>query len=347
MRKFYTQSNLNNNTPKKAWVLVSILSVLLLGCFLLSIMIGSKFISLPQIADTLRTGDSSSTVYQILFYVRVPRTVAAILAGSAMAVSGVILQSVLGNPLASPNLVGVNAGAGLFSILLIALFPGSILWSPVAAFIGAILASLFIYLLAYKTGASRLTLILAGISITSILGAVTDTILTLFPETQISRMSFLIGSFSGVTTDMMGLSLLLIPIGLVFAMLLRYDLNMLALGDDTARSLGHNVSLYRFASLGTASLLAGSAVSFSGLLGFVGLIIPHLGRFFTGHDNRLLVPVSALLGAVFTLLCDMVARTIFAPYEIPVGIIMSLLGGPFFLYLLIKKKRGHQYDSSV
>lgn len=127
---------------------------------------------------------------------------------------------------------------------------------------------------------------------------------------------------------------------IVIAFILGYDMNILALGDESAKSLGLNVARSRFIYLILAAILAGSAISFAGLLGFVGLIVPHVARILVGYDNRILLPVSALLGGIFTLICDLLARVIFAPYEIPVGIIMSFLGGPFFIYLLIKRKRG-------
>jgi iron complex transport system permease protein len=135
----------------------------------------------------------------------------------------------------------------------------------------------------------------------------------------------------------------IIVIAVIIALIISYDMNILALGDESARSLGLNIVRVRFTSLILAAVLAGSAVSFAGQIGFIGLIVPHVSRFLVGHDNRVLLPVSALLGGIFTLICDLLARVIFAPFEIPVGIIISFLGGPFFIYLLIKGKRGQLY----
>jgi iron complex transport system permease protein len=144
--------------------------------------------------------------------------------------------------------------------------------------------------------------------------------------------------------DRLSFAAFFIIIAFIVALILSYDMNILALGDETAKSLGLNVRRFRFIFLILVAMLAGAAISFAGLLGFVGLIIPHVSRFLVGYDNRILIPVSALLGSIFTLLCDLLARVIFAPYEIPVGIIMSFLGGPFFIYLLIKGRRGQLYD---
>jgi iron complex transport system permease protein len=135
-----------------------------------------------------------------------------------------------------------------------------------------------------------------------------------------------------------------IVIAMVIAFLMSRDMNVLMLGDESARSLGLNTGRVRFVCMILSALLAGSAVSFAGQIGFVGLIVPHTARIFTGQDNRILLPVSALLGGIFVLMCDLLARILFAPFEIPAGIIMSFLGGPFFIYLLIKAKKGQQYD---
>ena len=171
-----------------------------------------------------------------------------------------------------------------------------------------------------------------------------DTLITLFPDSAIGANAFLIGGFSGVSWNHLLFALPYIAVGLLLAHLFRYELNVLGLGEDTAASLGLRVGRYRFMLIVTAALLAGSAVSFAGLLGFIGLIVPHAARFLVGPDHRLLVPVSALLGAVFTTGCDLLARILFAPYEIPVGIIMSFLGAPFFIYLILNRKRGRIHD---
>ena len=187
-------------------------------------------------------------------------------------------------------------------------------------------------------------IILSGVAVSSFIGAIIDTILTLKPDTVIARTAFLIGGFSGITMDKLRFAGVIIIIAFVIALILSYDMNILALGDETSKSLGLNVAGIRFTFLILSAVLAGSAISFTGLIGFVGLIIPHVSRLFVGYDNRILLPVSALLGSIFTLICDLLARVLFAPYEIPVGIVLSFLGGPFFIYLLLKGKRGQLYD---
>ena len=344
LQKFFTRINLNKNSKSyNAAVIAFLLMLLIIGVFL-SISFGSSKISLSEIFNAMRQGDPGSKVYKIISFVRIPRTLAAVLAGCALSVSGAILQSVLNNSLASPGIIGVNSGAGLFAVLIAAFFPANIYYTTFAAFTGAFVAVLLVYYIAKATGASRMAIVLSEVAVSSFIGAATDTVLTLKPDVVMERTAFLIGGFSGVTMDRLSFAAFFIIIAFIVALILSYDMNILALGDETAKSLGLNVRRFRFIFLILVAMLAGAAISFAGLLGFVGLIIPHVSRFLVGYDNRILIPVSALLGSIFTLLCDLLARVIFAPYEIPVGIIMSFLGGPFFIYLLIKGRRGQLYD---
>lgn len=335
---------MNKNSKSYNVAVIAFLLVLLIIGVFMSISIGSSKIALSEIIRAMQQGDTSSKVYRIISFVRIPRTLAAVLAGCALSVSGAILQSVLNNSLASPSIIGVNSGAGLFSVLIAAFFPASIYYTTIAAFIGAFVAVLLVYFIAKATGASRMAIVLSGVAVSSFIGAMTDTVLTLKPDAVMERTAFLIGGFSGVTMNRLSFAAVSIVIAFFIALILSYDMNILALGDESAKSLGLNVTKLRFIFLILVAMLAGSAISFAGLLGFVGLIIPHVSRILVGYDNRILIPVSALLGSIFTLLCDLLARVVFAPFEIPVGIIMSFLGGPFFIYLLIKGRRGQLYD---
>lgn len=339
LQRSYTRKFLIKNTKSYNFFVIALLTLLLLFFIALSISIGSSNIPLSKTFYVIFGEDVVSKEFQIINYVRIPRTLAAILAGCALSLSGLILQTVLNNALAGPSIIGVSSGAGLFTTLIMALFPAYFALMPIAAFLGALLATFLVYFLARKTGASRLTIVLSGAAVSSFIGAITDTILTIWPDTAISRTSFLIGGLSAVTMNAIKLPGILIFISFIAVFLLSYDMNVLSLGDETAKSLGLNVSRYRFMFIVLSSLFAGSAISFAGLLGFVGLIVPHASRFIVGYDNRLLVPVCALLGSIFALFCDILARTLFAPYEVPVGIIMSFLGGPFFIFLLLKQRR--------
>lgn len=337
-----TRSCSTENSHRKILTIFTLLSFTVAAAFVLSVCCGSVSISLKELFGALFDGESK--IYRIIAYVRLPRAAAALISGAALAVSGAILQSVLNNSLASPKTIGINSGSGMFVAICISLFPGVPQLVPTAAFIGALLSTLLIYAIAYKTGASRITVILAGIAISSLFGAVTDAIVTIFPDSLIGSNAFAVGGFSGVTLEKMKLAAMYISIGLAAALIMSYDLNVMALGDEMASSLGMRTGVYRFIFIIIASLLAGSAVSFSGLLGFVGLIVPHAARFLVGHDNRLIIPASMLMGSAFCLICDLISRVIFSPFEIPVGIVMSFIGGPFFVYLLFRQKRGRLYD---
>ena len=339
-----TRSRKRGYFAKHPWAALAALFVLLIVLCVCSVCMGATRVSFSQLVGAILGKDPSSSAYKIVWFVRLPRTAAAILAGLALAVSGTIIQAVLNNALAGPNIIGVNAGAGLSTLLCAVLFPSMYGILPAAAFVGALVACLIIYAVAYKTGASRITIVLAGVAISSIFSAGIDTITTLYPDVVVGASSFMMGGLDNVSAKALGFAVWYIVIGFIAAWILSFEMNILALGDETATSLGLNIQRVRFILIAIAALLAGAAVSFAGLLGFVGLIVPHAARFLVGNDHRYLVPASALLGAGFVVFCDLLSRVLFAPFEIPVGILMSFIGGPFFIYLILKKKRGRMYD---
>ena len=323
---------------------VAALGALLAAALLLSVGCGSQWYTPARLWQALCAADAADPVWRILCFVRLPRTAAAVLAGAALGVAGALIQSVLNNAMASPNVIGVNAGAGLGALLAASLVPGAAALLPGVAFVGALVAALFIWMLAAVAGLSRTTLILAGVTVSSILTACMNTLKLLFPDAAVGSTAFLLGTLSGVTTAQLQRALPWLAAGFVLAALLAADLNVLQLGEDMAAGLGLPVARVRFAALLTAALLAGAAVSFAGLLGFVGLLAPHIARRLVGGDNRRLLPVTALASADLMLLCDVAARVLFAPFELPVGVLLSLVGGPFFLFLLLRRKRSRLYD---
>ena len=308
----------------------------------LSLLLGSTRLSIAEILDIIKNGSSGSAGERILLYVRLPRTVACLVCGAALAVSGTVIQAVLNNRLASPSIIGVNSGAGLAVTVCIAsgLYGG---WAlSVFAFLGAFFAVLLVSGGARRWGASRGTVILLGVALNSLLGAFSDTIITLIPTVGVMSNDFKIGDFSSVTLPLISPALIIVSITLVVLLTLTNQLDILTLGDDTAKGLGLNTRLLRTLFLLLAALLAGCAVSIAGLLSFVGLIVPHTVRRMVGSAHRHLLPLCALFGSGFVCLCDTIARTAFAPYEIPVGIIMAFLGAPFFVFILIRGKGGHR-----
>ncbi|MCI8910572.1 MAG: iron ABC transporter permease [Oscillibacter sp.] len=309
----------------------------------LSLRCGSQDLPAGQILEALRRGGPQDPVRRIFLYVRLPRTAAAALAGSALALAGTLIQAVLNNAMASPNVIGVNAGAGFAALLAVTVLPAGTGWTPAAAFLGALCTALFIYALAVRAGLSRTTLILAGIAVSSMLTAGSNALTLLDPDAAIGSTDFLLGGFRGVTLAAVGRAGPYLAAGFGLAAGLAVELNVLQLGEESAAGLGLHVSRTRFLAILAAALLAGAAVSFSGLLSFVGLLVPHMARRLVGGDNRWLMPAAGLLGGAFVLVCDVAARVLFAPFELPVGIVMSLLGGPFFLHLLLRRGRGRVY----
>lgn len=319
---------------------LALLAVLVLLCGILGVSLGSTIIDLPAAFAGAISGDFSSPQSRILLYVRLPRVSAAMLAGSALAVSGMLIQAVLNNPLAAPNVIGVNAGAGLFTFLAIAILPGVRGAAQLGAFFGALFAVLLVC--AVSAGTGRLTIILSGVAVSSIFTAGINTVKTFYPDTLYNGSTFLIGGFSGISLKDLSPAWAMILTALIISWLMSGQADLLGLGEASARSLGMNVGLARFGLIILSCILAGCAVSFSGLLSFVGLLAPHMVRRIFGEartSHRVLIPAAALLGAGFVTLCDLLSRILFAPYELPVGILLSALGGPFFLALLLRERR--------
>lgn len=335
------KSFLRSCTQKNKVLTVLILAAAAFAAAAASLCVGSSALSLGQIVGAL-LGSGEESVRNIVLYFRLPRTLGALLCGAALAVGGVIIQGVLGNPLAGPNIIGVNSGAGLGAILCSALLPYSMAAVPAAAFAGALGACMLVYTLARKTGASRITLVLAGVAISSILSACIDAVSIFFPEAALGANAFMVGRLSGVTMKMLALPALLSLLAAAGAFALSYELDLLMLGDDVAHSLGLSTRAVRNILLTLAAVLCGSAVSFAGLVGFVGLLVPHAARFLVGGEHKYLLCASAFLGAALVCVCDLIARVLFAPFQLPVGILLSLLGGPFFLWLLFRQRGGRR-----
>ena len=326
---------------KKPFIIFFLFLLLILS-ILFNILCGSVLVSLHDILEVLAGNDTSSTAHLLITTVRIPRIFGGVLAGIGLSVSGVILQGVMNNSLASPNTIGVNSGAGFAVMLAMLLFPSYSSTIPLFSFLGALFTTLIIFLLAYLADSSRMTIILAGITVSSFLSAGINTIKLLDTDITVNLTSFMIGSLSGLTLNHLALPAVFILAAFFLACLLGRFLNLLTLGDDIARSLGLHVGAVRFLLLVISSILAGCVVSFAGMLSFVGLIVPHICRQLFGNDARFLIPCSALLGSSFVLLCDLLGRVLFSPFELPVGILMSFIGGPFFLYLLLRRKGGRR-----
>ena len=317
------------------------LAALVLAVSLLNLCLGAEKVPPAEVLRALTGGGSGTTAFRIVRYVRLPRLCACLLAGGALAASGAIIQGVLSNALAAPSTIGVNAGAGLTVALCCAIAPTAVKLVPLAAMAGAFLGVMTVLLIARRTGASKITLVLAGVAVSSIFSAGIDAVVTFVPEALNGYSDFRIGGFSGVSMARLLPALWPALLSFVLSLSLHNEMDVLLLGREQAQSLGLPAERLRIVLLGLAAVLAGSAVSVGGLVGFVGLIVPHIMRRLVGEESGPLLVSSVLGGAALLGGCDLLGRMLFAPYEIPVGIVMALAGGPFFIWLLQRRGRLH------
>lgn len=341
-QKLYSPKSLENKFSFK--IFFTVITILFIVSFLVSLLLGATELNFGDALSGFINPETQNASYRILAFIRLPRTIAAILSGCALATAGVIIQAVLNNPMAAPNIIGVNSGAGLSAVIMISFFPTTVFYLPFAAFFGAVAACFLIYIISSKSGADKVTVTLVGIAVSSILNAAVSMIKTLIPDSIYDADMFLIGSLSGVNYKILLPASILIISACFISILLWQRLNIITLGDETATSLGINLKRNKMWLLVLASILAGAAVSFAGLLGFVGLLVPHIARKFCGTNHKKLLPASMICGAILVMLCDTLGRTVAAPYEISVGILLSFIGGPFFVSLIILKRKGGFYD---
>lgn len=314
---------------------------LLLFSAVLGLRLGATEVGFFDALRAIFRGDTYTPEARILLYVRLPRVLACLLCGAALSVSGATIQGVLANRLASPSILGVNAGAGLAVTVASAcgILGG---WRlSLFAFCGAFFAVLLVSVGAKKWGLSRGSVILMGVALNALLGALSDTVTTFVPEVSVMSNDFKIGDFSAVTYARVAPAAVVILFSIAALMTLSNELDLVTLGDETAQGLGLNTGLMRIIFLILSALLAGAAVSVCGLLSFVGLLVPHAVRRMATSESGHLLPLCAICGAGFVTFCDTLSRWISAPYELPVGIVMSFLGAPFFILILVKGKGGH------
>ena len=321
-----------SRTAWRVTILILFAFLAVLGAFL-SLTKGSSVITMSQIVELL-LNPGMDPQSQIIWNIRMPRTIVGALVGINLSLSGAILQAIMRNPLADPHIIGISSGAGLAGVVIMILFPAlEYLITPVA-FVGAMLAAICIYILAWKNGIKPVRIILAGVAVSAFLSAGISGLMIFYSDRVHGALMWMVGGLAARSWPHVSIILPYAAIGLVLALASASYLNILQLGDEMARGLGVNVEVTRIVMTAIAALLAASAVSVVGLLGFVGLVVPHAARLLIGSDYRFLLPAAALLGVAIVTLSDTFARVIFAPIELPVGIIMAFLGAPFFLFLL-------------
>ncbi|WP_208591990.1 FecCD family ABC transporter permease [Gracilibacillus suaedae] len=314
--------------------ILSFVGVTLLLCLVMviSTMTGSINVTFLELIQGLVTGTNEEVA--VIRDLRLPRVIISVVAGSALAVSGALLQAVMRNPLADAGIIGISSGAGFTSILAVSFFPALYFWSPLFAFIGGAVACLLVYSLSWKSGLSPVRLILVGVAINAVFSGLSDTFNY--------RGSYTVTSVSPTTTSTLAMRTwtdveIMVTFGLtglIAALLLYRSCNFLALQDKTVQNLGVSVVRTRLLISTVAVLLAAVSTAVAGLIAFIGLLVPHISRLLVGSDHKVLLPFTALTGALILLLADTLGRTIIAPNEIPASIIMSIIGGPFLIFLL-------------
>lgn len=324
---------------KRFAVLLSSALFLLLLSFYLSLRFGSTHLGTAAFWGGLFRRAEYDSASLILHAIRLPRALGAVFAGAGLALSGALLQCVTDNPLAAPHLLGINAGAGFFVILALTIFPTAFAFLPFAAFFGATLTALLILGICARLSLGKGTVVLCGVAFSALFGAGISFLSLLDADVLATYTDFSIGGLRGLAMQDLYFPMPIIALCLIGALLLSGKLHLFCLGDTLAVSLGVRVKRVRLISLLLAAASAAAAVSFAGLLGFVGLIVPHIARRLSREDTRTQLWLAPIGGGILLLLADLVGRTLFALTEIPVGIFTALLGVPFFLFLLFGRKR--------
>lgn len=318
---------------------IVVLFALSIAAIVVCVGIGTIEFTPREVIRAIFTDDGSPSRL-IVWNLRLPRILTGGLVGICLALSGCVLQGVMRNNLASPSTIGVTGGASFVGYLTLVAFPAYSYLLPVGSIAGAFVTTMLIYALAYQKGVSPVRMILSGMAVSALFGAFNDIIKTLFAESLGNASGFLVGGLNGCGWGSFRMILPYALAGMVVCLFLPSKMNILMLGDETANSLGLRTELFRFILIAVSSLLSGAAIAAVGMLSFVGLIVPHIARILVGSDYRYLFPASTLLGFSLIVICDTIGRVIMPPGEVPVSIIISFNGAPFFLFLL--RSRGKE-----
>lgn len=329
------------NSRKKVAVINTLLLFIVLISGIASLCFGSVSISLNDIFNLLRNDNLvDESIRKIIFEIRLPRTILSILIGASLSINGTIFQALLKNPLAEPYILGISGGSALGSLISVMLGLG-FFWMQAFSFTGAAFVAILVFILALRFGQIDLnTMILSGVMVSSFISSLILLIVTFSDQTFRIAIFWLIGNLSMADSSMI---LVILPIfSLVFIIGLSFSqsYNLISISEENAKQFGINVNIVKNLSYFSASLLTSVIVSAVGIIGFVGLLIPHLCRLLFGNDNKMLIPTSALIGAIFLLFCDLLSRIVFAPIEIPIGAITAVIGAPLFIFLLKNKING-------
>jgi len=323
---------------KKVAMIIILLCILLCGMILLALSVGSDFISPVTVVKELfgyGTGEYLFTIQSL----RLPRVLLATLVGIALAVSGLILQGIIRNPLAAPDIIGVTSGASVGALLFLSYATVSIHYLPLAAIIGAGVVSTIIYLLSWKKGVTPIRMVLIGIGISAFAKGIVTVLIVMGEEVRTSRAYiWLTGSLYGANMQDVYLLLPWVVLLSLLTFIIARVINVKELGDDIALGVGVKVQVFRLLFLLISVMLAGTAVAFVGGIAFVGLVAPHISRMLVGRSFAALIPISSMVGAIIVIFADIVGRTAFLPKDLPAGVFTAAIGAPFFIYLLFRTR---------
>ncbi|MGE7842131.1 FecCD family ABC transporter permease [Lysinibacillus sp. NPDC093712] len=325
---------------------LTFISITALFVFFFSASFGDSFVNPLKVMQTI-IGQGSDFDQLIIIDFRLPRIFIAAFAGMALAVAGAILQGLIKNPLASPDIIGISAGGGAAVVGFLAIFSDSnhsltvsIEWLPLAGFIGATVVAFIVYVFAWKDGVTATRLVLIGIGVSAFMQAITTMLMVIGPIYQASEANkWITGSVKSADWNQVQIIVPIIILLLLLTVFITRQLNVQELGDDTAASLGQTVQKTRFFLLLLSSSLVASAISFAGAIGFVGLMAPHIARRIVGPSFGILLPTSAAIGALLVMIADIIGRTAFSPLEVPAGVFTAAIGAPYFIYLLLRNPR--------
>lgn len=321
---------------KKQANLLAIMIILLIFSSILSLVYGSVKIPFSEIFAILK--GEQTTNYIVLMKIRFPRIVFGFLVGINLALSGLLLQTVLKNPLADPGIMGISAGATLGATIILILLPIASIYLPIVSFVSGIIAFIFILVFSWEEKVTPVRLILAGVAINAIAGGAQSFLMTMYRDRIQGVITWLNGDLAGKTWDQVWLTLIYGIPAYALVIFLLPRLNALNLSDDIVYSLGMSPRNYRIISAVIGVYLAAIVVSQTGIISFVGLIVPHLARLIVGGNLKKLLPFTIIIGCIVVVLADFISRIVLSPIEISIGTVMSIIGGPFFLYLLAKDK---------
>ncbi|MEK5253916.1 iron ABC transporter permease [Paenibacillus sp. FSL F4-0125] len=317
-------------------VIVTVISALVAA--IIAIGLGSVFIPVSDILSTIFSSSSKAVNATIIWDIRLPRVLLAMIIGANIAISGALLQAVMGNPLADPGLTGVTSGAAACVLVIMLAAPQYTQFIPIAAFVGGLIAAGIVYALAWRrTGISPVTIILSGVAVNALCGGVIGLLTIMYSDRLPAAVQWLNGSLAAKGNNALMMVLPYAIVGWILSFFAIRKANIIRLGDQVASNLGENVNQIRILLSLLAVFLAAISVAAIGMIGFVGLVVPHMARMLVGSDYKYLLPMSMALGALVLLIADTGGRTLFAPLDIPSGILMAVIGGPYFLYLMRKK----------